>query len=85
MKKNDGENWNMLGTVLSMVGRTTAAVKCQRKEVKLAPRNGLFLTSFGLAFLKSGKRNERAQVISRAVKLDSDAANELLQHMMKGS
>ncbi len=85
LKQDDGENWNQLGTILSMVGRSTAAVKCQRKAVKLAPRNGLFLTSLGLALLKSGKRNESAQAISRAVKLDPDAANELLQHMMKGS
>lgn len=84
LKKDNGENWNMLGTILSMVGRTTAAVKCQRKAVKFAPKNGMFWTSLGMALLKAGKQEECKQVITRAVRVDPEAASQLLQHMMKG-
>jgi len=81
LAQEDGENWNMLGTILNMTRKHKAAVKCQRKAVKLAPKNGLFWTSLGLALLKEGKLDECQRVISKAVKLDPEAAMELLQHM----
>lgn len=84
LKQDDGENWNMLGTILSMRGKYTAAVKCQRKAIKLEPKNGMFWTSLGLALLKAGKRNECKQVIGKAVKLDPAAAMGLIQHMQRG-
>jgi len=81
LKPNDGENWNMLGTILNMIGKHSGAIKCQRKAIKLEPRNGMFLTSLAIALLKAGKRSESQRIIGKAVKLDPESAIGLLQHM----
>jgi len=80
---NDDQTWNLYGSILNVVGRYKAAVKCHRKAVLLNRKNPDALLSLSIALIKCGKKAEAKKAIDKLIAINPQRATRILEYMIE--